>query len=130
MSTTPAQIERLIRYRELESIIGLKKSAIYDMMKAGTFPEPVQLSARAVAWKESDVVAWQSKLASGVRDTPTRKEPPKRMTFPTATVTFRVYEGTQEAIFENGSDEPVFIRGTNAIKALGRSLMRFAAHSN
>lgn len=130
MSTTPAQIERLIRYRELESIIGLKKSAIYDMMKAGTFPEPVQLSARAVAWKESDVVAWQSKLASGVRDTPTRKAPPKRMTFPTATVTFRVYEGNQEAIFENGSDEPVFIRGTNAIKALGRSLMRFAAQAN
>lgn len=129
MSTTQAQIERLIRYRELESLIGLKKSAIYDMMKAGTFPEPVQISARAVAWKESEVIAWQNKLASGVRDTSSTKAPPKKMTFPSATVTFRVYEGVQEAIFENGSDEPVFIRGTEAIKALGRSLMRFAAQA-
>ena len=43
---------------EVEQLTGLKRSIIYDKMKAGTFPKPVKLSARAVAWPEVKVDAW------------------------------------------------------------------------
>ena len=43
---------------EVEQLTGLKRSIIYDKMKAGTFPKPVKLSARAVAWPEAKVDAW------------------------------------------------------------------------
>lgn len=49
---------RLIRMPRVEYLTGIKKSAIYAGMRAGTFPGSVRLSARAVAWREADVLAW------------------------------------------------------------------------
>ena len=43
---------------EIEYRTGLKRSTIYDKMKAGTFPKPVKLGARAVAWLEPEIDAW------------------------------------------------------------------------
>jgi prophage regulatory protein len=43
---------------EIEQRTGLKRSTIYDKIKAGTFPKPVKLGARAVAWPEAEVEAW------------------------------------------------------------------------
>lgn len=53
----PAVIER----------VGLKRTTIYERMKAGTFPSPVQIGARAVAWKESEIADWQNSLTQGVK---------------------------------------------------------------
>ena len=52
--------ERLLRLPAVESLTALKKSSIYAGMKARTFPPCVRLSARAVAWRESDIAAWQA----------------------------------------------------------------------
>lgn len=66
MQTNPshqsAKPEKLLRLPEVENLTGLKKSSIYDGMKADppTFPRCVRLSARAVAWRESDIAAWQA----------------------------------------------------------------------
>jgi len=58
---TPAKTpERLLRLPPVEQLTGLKKSSIYAGMKAGTFPPCVRLSARAVAWRESDIATWQA----------------------------------------------------------------------
>jgi prophage regulatory protein len=51
--------EKLLRLPDVESLTGLKKSSIYAGMKGGTFPPCVRLSVRAVAWRESDIAAWQ-----------------------------------------------------------------------
>lgn len=51
---------RYIRRREVENLTGLSRSSIYAMMKVGTFPRPVKLSARAVAWSEEDILTWLS----------------------------------------------------------------------
>lgn len=61
-SATPAKPEKLLRLPEVESLTGLKKSSIYAGMKASppTFPYCVRLSSRAVAWRESDIAAWQA----------------------------------------------------------------------
>ena len=52
------QPAKLIRLPSVENLTGLKRSAIYAAMRARTFPGSVRLSARAVAWRESEVSAW------------------------------------------------------------------------
>lgn len=37
---------------------GLTRSALYQLMREGTFPRPVKLTERSVAWIESEVRAW------------------------------------------------------------------------
>ena len=57
---TPTKPEKLLRLPEVEALTGLKKTSLYNGCHAGTFPKPIRLSARAIAWRESDLAAWQS----------------------------------------------------------------------
>ena len=50
--------ERLLRRREVEKVTGKPRSSIYDDVVAGTFPAPIKIGAKAVAWLESEVMAW------------------------------------------------------------------------
>lgn len=50
-----AEIWRLPR---VLAATGMKRSWTYDEIKAGRFPAPVKLGARAVGWRRSDVEAW------------------------------------------------------------------------
>lgn len=62
--------ERLLRLSEVEQTIGLRKSAIYAKLKEDppSFPLPVKLSRRAVAWPESQVQAWiQSQIEGAAK---------------------------------------------------------------
>ena len=65
-ATPSRKPEKLLRLPEVENLVGLGKSSIYAGMKAGTFPPCVRLSARAVAWRESDIAAWQDERALSV----------------------------------------------------------------
>lgn len=49
---------RLLRLALVEERTSLKKSSIYDRIRAGTFPAPVSLGGQAVAWVESQVNEW------------------------------------------------------------------------
>ena len=49
---------RIIRRPDVERVTGLARSTIYDFMSRGEFPQPVKLGARAVGWRENDVLAW------------------------------------------------------------------------
>ena len=44
---------RLLRFPDLSDRVGLRHSAIYDAIRKGTFPKPVSLGRKAVAWLES-----------------------------------------------------------------------------
>ncbi|PJN93161.1 DNA-binding protein [Amaricoccus sp. HAR-UPW-R2A-40] len=57
-------IEKHLRLPAVIEATGLSRSTIYDKMKDGTFPRPVNVSARAIAWPESVIAAW---LAARVR---------------------------------------------------------------
>jgi prophage regulatory protein len=59
-STLPAKPGNLLRLPLVERRTGCKKTSIYTGVKAGTFPAPVPLSARAVAWREEDIDRWIS----------------------------------------------------------------------
>ena len=48
----------LVRLPMVMRMTGLGRSTIYRMVAAHTFPSPVRLGARAVAWRQSDLDAW------------------------------------------------------------------------
>jgi prophage regulatory protein len=53
---------QLLRLPSVENKTGLSKSEIYRRIKAGTFPVPIKLGARAVAWPAATIDAWVSDL--------------------------------------------------------------------
>ena len=48
----------ILRRRHVEQRTGLSRSTLYQYMKDGVFPKPVQLGLRAVGWLESDISKW------------------------------------------------------------------------
>lgn len=58
VTSTPAKPGKLLRLPAVEERTGLKKSTIYAGVKAKTFPAPVRLSARAVAFREEEIDFW------------------------------------------------------------------------
>jgi prophage regulatory protein len=68
--------ERFLRRPAVREITGLPDSSIYALMARGEFPENFRLSENRVAWRESDVRAWQAdrlKAAEALRSKPRRK---------------------------------------------------------
>ena len=59
--------ERLLDKWAIEERTSLDITTIYRKMQAGTFPQPVRVGKRRVAWRESDIAAWQEGLVVGVR---------------------------------------------------------------
>jgi prophage regulatory protein len=54
-------MQRFLRRPEVEDVTGLPRSSIYEGMAAGTFPKPVLIGAKAVAWLEAEIIDWQKK---------------------------------------------------------------------
>jgi prophage regulatory protein len=55
----------LWRLPRIETETGLSKSEIYRRIKLGTFPAPLKLGVRAVAWPAQAVQAWVQALIQG-----------------------------------------------------------------
>jgi prophage regulatory protein len=57
-SLSNAAPTRILRLPGVIAVVGISRSNILKKTAAGEFPKPVRLGARAVGWKESDVLAW------------------------------------------------------------------------
>ena len=55
--STEALHGRFLRRREVEDLVGLKHSAIYALIREGSFPDPIKLG-RASRWSEGEVRGW------------------------------------------------------------------------
>lgn len=51
-------INALLKLPEVERATGKGRTAIYEDIRAKTFPRPVKIGARASAWVASEVQAW------------------------------------------------------------------------
>ena len=49
---------RFFRIDDVVKFTGLSKPSIYRLMREGTFPRPVRLGERAVAWTINDLEQW------------------------------------------------------------------------
>jgi prophage regulatory protein len=59
----PQSQSRLIRLSEVTKLTGIARSTIYKWMAGGTFPRPLKLSVRHVAWREHDILEWIADLS-------------------------------------------------------------------
>lgn len=50
--------DRLLNRAEVERRVGLQRSAIYDAMRRGGFPEPIRVTGRAVRWSRAEIESW------------------------------------------------------------------------
>lgn len=55
---TWAEKDRAIRKPELREVTGLSDATIWRLEKAGKFPKRLQLGGNAVAWLQSEIMAW------------------------------------------------------------------------
>lgn len=54
----------IIRLLKVKAKTGLSKSTIYSKVRDGTFPQPMQLSKRAIGWSEISVDTWINSLTT------------------------------------------------------------------
>lgn len=50
--------DRLMTRKEVEARCGIKHRLLYELMRRGDFPEPLQIGPQAVRWQQSEVEAW------------------------------------------------------------------------
>jgi prophage regulatory protein len=62
-----ARSDRLLNKWAVEERTSLDITTIYRKMKVGTFPQPVRVGRRRVAWRESDIAKWLDGLEVGTR---------------------------------------------------------------
>lgn len=48
------------RIKAVMAWTGLSRPTIYRLMKAGKFPKSVTIGGKTIAWRESDLLAWQA----------------------------------------------------------------------
>jgi prophage regulatory protein len=49
---------KLLRMRQVLEQTGLSRSVLYRLVDDGSFPRPVKLGERSIAWRSEDVDAW------------------------------------------------------------------------
>jgi prophage regulatory protein len=59
--------DRLLRLSDVMDRTGLRKTAIYGLMQAGSLPRAVKLSPRCVRWSENEITAWVAERKAVVR---------------------------------------------------------------
>ncbi len=55
------KIRRLIRFPSVLNQVGLGRTSVYEKIKAGNFPKPIHIGARAVAFDSEAVDEWVEK---------------------------------------------------------------------
>ena len=50
--------DRLLTRQQVQARTALSRTSIYRKMREGSFPEPLQIGARAVRWPESEIETW------------------------------------------------------------------------
>jgi len=66
--------DRILREKEVRVATGLSRTTRWRLERAGRFPRKRQLSAGAVGWLESEVLAWMNRgvATEDVRERPRR----------------------------------------------------------
>ncbi|MFL1557951.1 helix-turn-helix transcriptional regulator [Pseudomonas sp. O11] len=65
---TQSQATALLRLPAVLQLVGLSKTQVYRLARAGEFPAPVRLGANSVAWPATHIQAWIDDKVSGSAD--------------------------------------------------------------
>jgi prophage regulatory protein len=72
-SASVAPCERLLRLRDVLTIVGLSRAHVYNLVKQGLFPRPIALGSNCARWIQSEVQAWVSDSIVAARLTPAER---------------------------------------------------------
>ena len=61
-SSVPANYDRLIMLEAVESIVGLKRTRIYKLIRESDFPAPYKPGGSGSRWSEVEVLAWVARI--------------------------------------------------------------------
>lgn len=64
--------ERILREPDVRTMTGLSRTTCWRLERADQFPHKHQLSAGAVGWLESEILAWMNQRYDGARVASTR----------------------------------------------------------
>jgi prophage regulatory protein len=64
----PDSYFELLRRIQVQKKTGLSKSGIYSGLKNKTFPKPIKIGPRAVAWRKSEINGWIDSLQTNKED--------------------------------------------------------------
>ncbi len=68
MTAAPPAPICLLRLPGVIARVGLRRTAIYAAIQAGTFPAPIKLGARCVAWPSDQIENWiRERIADAAR---------------------------------------------------------------
>jgi len=48
----------ILRRKQVEARVGLRRSSLYQRISEGSFPAPIKLGGRAVGWIEAEITEW------------------------------------------------------------------------
>lgn len=54
---------RLRNRQEVERMVKMPRSTLYDRIKDGTFPKPIRVGKRSVRWFEDEILEWMETRA-------------------------------------------------------------------
>ena len=57
------ELDRIVRSRELRNFVGLSRSTIWRLERAGLFPHHIRLGPRAIGWRLSEILGWLNRRA-------------------------------------------------------------------
>ncbi len=58
----PANYDRLIMLEAVESIVGLKRTRIYKLIRESDFPAPYKPGGSGSRWSEVEVLSWVAQI--------------------------------------------------------------------
>lgn len=61
------QLPRLFRMPEVKAFVRLSEPTIWRQIKQGSFPQPIRIGAKSVAWLEEELLQWV-RLQTAERD--------------------------------------------------------------
>lgn len=61
-SPVPINYDRLIMLEVGESIVGLKRTRIYKLIRESDFPAPYKPGVTGSRWSEAEVLAWVERI--------------------------------------------------------------------
>lgn len=76
MSATTTTAPALLRPREVFRRVALSRTTVWRRVREGSFPQPVNLGPKRIAWREADVVAW-IEAQEPAKSLPASVPPPK-----------------------------------------------------
>lgn len=67
-----SMMKKFLRLPTVIDMVGKQRTAIYEAIKAGTFPAPISIGPRAVAWDSTEIEKWQAQCIAAGKPGPRR----------------------------------------------------------